>query len=54
MAHGVPVIGSLGIVLRSKERGVLDEARPLVAKLIDAGMYVEEGLVTHALRSIGE
>jgi predicted nucleic acid-binding protein len=53
-SHGVAVIGSLGVVLRSKQRGLLDEARPWVTKLIEAGMFVDGRLVELALDSVGE
>jgi predicted nucleic acid-binding protein len=36
--HGIPVIGSLGIILRSKRLGHVDRARPLIVDLIGAGM----------------
>lgn len=53
-SHGLAVIGSLGVVLRSKQRGLLDEARPWVAKLIEAGMFVDGMLLDLALNSVGE
>ncbi len=54
VAHGLSVIGSLGIVLRAKERGFLSEARPWVNKLKAAGMFVDDGLLNQALAGIGE
>jgi predicted nucleic acid-binding protein len=53
-SHGLAVIGSLGVVLRSKQRGLLDEARPWVTKLIEAGMFVDVKLLDVALDSVGE
>ena len=53
-SHGLPVIGSLGVVLRSKRRGLLDEARPWIKKLTEAGMFVDERLLEVALTSVGE
>jgi predicted nucleic acid-binding protein len=37
-AHDVQVIGTLGVVLRAKNRGQVESARPLVKKLVAAGM----------------
>jgi len=54
VSHGLAVIGSLGVVLRSKQRGLLDEARPWVTKLIDAGMFVDSRLLKVALDKVGE
>ncbi len=54
VSHGLAVIGSLGVVLRSKQRGLLDEAEPWVTKLIDAGMFMDGQLLELALESVGE
>lgn len=53
-AHSVPIIGSLGIILRAKEHGVIPLARPLVNKLKSAGMYVHDELIRQSLAAIGE
>ena len=53
-AHGLAVIGSLGVVLRSKQRGLLDEAKPWVTRLIEAGIFIEGRLLDLALESVGE
>ena len=54
MSHGLAVIGSLGVVLRSKQTGLLDEARPWVTKLVEAGMFMDERLSDLALETVGE
>ncbi len=54
VSHGLAVIGSLGVVLRSKQRGLLDEAKPWVTKLTEAGMFMEDRLLALALESVGE
>lgn len=48
------MIGSLGVVLRAKERGVIDAARPLVNKLVTEGMYADKELLERSLTAIGE
>lgn len=53
-SHGLAVIGSLGVVLRAKQRGLLEEARPWVTKLIEAGMFVDDSLLETAFDSVGE
>ena len=40
--------------MRSKRRGLLDEARPWVTKLIEAGMFVDGKLLDLALDSVSE
>jgi len=53
-AHGLQMIGSLGIILRAKNSGVVDSARSWVYKLKDVGMYVGVDLVEKVLTAIGE
>jgi predicted nucleic acid-binding protein len=48
------VIGSLGVVLRSKTKGNIDQARPLVEALIAAGMFLDDEFVDRVLSSVGE
>ena len=52
--HSIPVIGSLGVVLRSKRRGHIDRARPLIADLMGAGMFLDDRLFARALKAVGE
>ena len=43
--HGVPVIGTLGLVLRSKQKRLIESARPIVNELVAAGMFLDDGFV---------
>jgi predicted nucleic acid-binding protein len=54
VAHHVSVIGTLGVVLRSKTNHQIENARPLVAELIAAGMFPDDEFVDRVLASIGE
>jgi predicted nucleic acid-binding protein len=54
VAHGVPVIGSLGVVLRSKKKRHLDRARPLIEALIAAGMFMDDDFIHRALENVAE
>lgn len=51
---GLPVFGSIGVVLRAKQAGLITKAGPWVDKLRDAGMFADERLIRAALASIGE
>ncbi|HKI02552.1 MAG TPA: DUF3368 domain-containing protein [Thermoanaerobaculia bacterium] len=51
---GVPFIGTLGLVLRAKRKGLLPAARPVVDKLLVAGMYLSERVLSRALALVGE
>jgi predicted nucleic acid-binding protein len=53
-ALGVPVIGTLGVVLRAKRKGALPTARPVIEHLRRVGLYVSDDLVEAALSHLGE
>lgn len=53
-AHGLFVIGTLGILLRAKRLGILPSARPLVEQLRRSGMYLDERLLQSVLVELGE
>lgn len=54
IAHHVPVLGTLGVVLRSKKNLQIETARPVVKELIAAGMFLDDEFVDRVLASIGE
>lgn len=53
-ALGAPVIGTLGVVLRAKRRGIVPQARPVLDELRRVGLYVSDRLVETALAHLGE
>ena len=51
---GIPVRGTLGLVLVAKKRGVIPLARPVIDQLRHAGMYLSDHIVDEALALIDE
>lgn len=51
---GLPVLGTLGIILLAKREGVIERARPLVEHLLRVGLYLGEDLVRTVLAEVGE
>jgi predicted nucleic acid-binding protein len=51
---GVSLIGTLGIVVRAKERGLLRSAAEVVTALRASGLHLDAPTVRAALRGIGE
>ncbi|KAI9132341.1 DUF3368 domain-containing protein [Acaryochloris sp. CCMEE 5410] len=51
---GIPVRGTLGLVLAAKQRGHLPAARPVIADLKQAGMYLSDRVIDQALALVGE
>ena len=52
--HGVKVIGSLRVIVKSKERGLIPLARPVLEKLRGGGAYVSDELNNRAIALAGE
>jgi predicted nucleic acid-binding protein len=50
----IPVIGTLGIVVRAKRYGLIPSARPIVESLIAQGMYLSPLVLRDALAVVGE
>ncbi|HWC60395.1 MAG TPA: DUF3368 domain-containing protein [Verrucomicrobiae bacterium] len=50
----LPLIGSLGVVVLMKQRGLISSAKPILQKIRDAGGYVSETSIQAALTEAGE
>lgn len=53
-AIGLKVLGTLGILVLAKRRGLLKEIRPLVHQMRDGGHYLSEAAIRAALDAAGE
>ena len=51
---GIPLLGTLGLVLKAKRKGIIPAARPVVERLKDAGMYLSASVLDRALAVVGE
>jgi predicted nucleic acid-binding protein len=51
---GIPVRGTLGIVLLAKRRGVIPAARRVIEDLRRSGMYLSDRVMDEALALVGE
>lgn len=53
-ALGIPLFGTLGVIVEARQRQMIPAARPLLDAIIAAGYYIGESLVAAALRQVGE
>jgi predicted nucleic acid-binding protein len=53
-ALGIPVRGTLGLVLTAKQQGILPAARPVLEQLRLSGMYLSDRVMNQALALVGE
>jgi predicted nucleic acid-binding protein len=51
---GIPLIGTLGVVLRAKKHQHLRSAAAAIAQLKSAGLYLDDNLIQAVLQQIGE
>jgi predicted nucleic acid-binding protein len=52
---GIPVIGTLGVVLRAKRQGRIASAASIMRDLCAAGLYLDDAMVATVLRhGVGE
>jgi predicted nucleic acid-binding protein len=52
--YGIPVRGTLGLILTAKKRGIIPQARPVLGKLRQSGMYMSDRILNQTLALIGE
>lgn len=53
-AMGLPLRGTVGLVLAAKQAGRIAAARPLLENLRTNGMYLSDAVLNRALRWVGE
>ena len=48
------VIGSLGVIVKAKQRELISEARPVIERLRRAGLYLHDRVIAVALEQAEE
>ncbi len=51
---GLPVTGTLGILLKAKREGIIGEVRPLISEMKHIGFYVSRDIEQMVLEQAGE
>jgi len=51
---GLEVVGTLGLLLRAKKCGFINEIRPLIDKILEGGIYIHGDIIHGILREAGE
>lgn len=54
LAHCLPVVGTLGLLVRAKQQGIISHVRPLMLEMIAAGNYASVRLQALILEQAGE
>ena len=50
----IKVRGTVGIIILAKRKGLLSEARPVIQRLIDSGIYFSDEWLSNVLSMVGE
>jgi hypothetical protein len=53
-AEGIRVVGTLGLLVRGKQSGLLEAVRPILNAMVALGMRVSPDLVAETLTLAGE
>ncbi len=51
---GIPVIGTIGVLVLAKRKGLVPLVKPLLVNLATSGYFMSEAIVTAALAASGE
>ena len=51
---GIEVVGTLGLLLRARKRGLIHELRPLIDRILEGGIFISRDIVHDILREAGE
>jgi predicted nucleic acid-binding protein len=51
---GLPLTGTMGLLLLAKEKGLISSVSPLLTDLQDNGLYLDRDLVARVIRLAGE
>lgn len=50
----LPVTGTLGVLIKAKQLGYVDELKPILHCMIENGIYISQNLVDLCLAQVGE
>ncbi len=53
-AFGIPLYGTIGVIVVAKKMGIIPSVRPLLKRLIDVDFRIDDRLYQTALRLVGE
>lgn len=51
---GLPVTGTLGILIKAKQEGHISELKPILDVMVRNGIYIKASLIEYCLEMVGE
>ncbi|MDD6811034.1 MAG: DUF3368 domain-containing protein [Lachnospiraceae bacterium] len=50
----LPVTGTLGVLIKAKQEGYVDELKPILYQMVQNGIYISQSLIEMCLKQVGE
>ena len=50
----LPVTGTLGVLIKAKQQGYIDELKPVLQRMVENGIYISQSLIELCLKQVGE
>lgn len=50
----LPVTGTLGVLIKAKQKGYISELKPILNRMVEKGIYISNSLVDLCLKQVGE
>ncbi|PJB38541.1 MAG: DUF3368 domain-containing protein [Deltaproteobacteria bacterium CG_4_9_14_3_um_filter_44_9] len=50
----IPLIGTLGLIVLAKRKGLITLAKPFIARLVAVGLYINSAMINRILVKVGE
>lgn len=50
----LPVTGTLGVLIKAKQKGYIHELKPILQRMTDKGIYISKNLIELCLKQVGE
>ena len=51
---GLPVTGTLGVLIKAKREGYINELKPIFTQMVENGIYISQSLMESCLQQVGE
>lgn len=51
---GIPVTGTLGVLMKAKQCGYIDKLKPILEALLEKNIYISQEVITLCLKQVGE
>lgn len=50
----LPVIGTLGILIKARQKGYVEELKPILDQMVQNGIYISQSVIHMCLEQVGE